>query len=371
MAQLQVSLRSLARSARPGDVSLEATFTNASKEDARLNLRQASNPALVLHILDEKGQRVLMPPPTPPRADDLGAGQTIKPGASVSITFAGFLDRSLGPGRYRIQYSGRHPALGGTQREPLESAPVELLILPTDFSRPIALPLPTPSFGLLAELRARAWHWLKCFIRRILLRQPCNRVYEREVDEPRTETITNAPPDAAAWNNTYGWRARFHVRVDEGNCRATVTVRVRINGTITAAQQSAWETAIENGWNNLFKLCCRCCCCSNGYTIVADIQFVTANEHQVVSIVPITTNMGAWSASDTVDVRHEFGHMLGALDEYYTVNGVDYGAGRQPGGTIMNNPANAPVAYHYDVVRAAVLDLLGTNCATRSVNQPC
>jgi len=179
------------------------------------------------------------------------------------------------------------------------------------------------------------------------------------------------PPGAEAWNNTFAWRARFHLRVDEGNCRATVTVRVRINGAITVAQRAAWETAVEDAWNDLFKLCCRCCCCSNGYTIVADIQFVTANEHQVVNVLASTVNMSGWGASDTVDVRHEFGHMLGALDEYFTVNGVDFGPGRQPTGTIMNNPANAPVAYHYDVVCAAALDLLGTNCATRSVDRPC
>jgi hypothetical protein len=63
--------------------------------------------------------------------------------------------------------------------------------------------------------------------------------------------------------------------------------------------------------------------------------------------------------------------MLGALDEYFTVNGVDYGAGRQPGGNIMNNPANAPVAHHYDLIRAAAADLLGTTCSTIPVAQAC
>jgi len=65
-------------------------------------------------------------------------------------------------------------------------------------------------------------------------------------------------------------------------------------------------------------------------------------------------------ATDTVDVNHEYGHMLGALDEYFTVNGVNYGAGRQPAGNIMNNPANQPIATHYDVVRATASGLLGT-----------
>ena len=35
--------------------------------------------------------------------------------------------------------------------------------------------------------------------------------------------------------------------------------------------------------------------------------------------------------------------MLGNKEEYFTVDGVDYGPGRQPGGNIMNSPANPPV----------------------------
>jgi hypothetical protein len=151
----------------------------------------------------------------------------------------------------------------------------------------------------------------------------------------------------------------------------TATVRVRLTGPITPAQQAAWETAIENAWSSRFKLCCRCCCCDNGYTIVADVQFVAAGEHQVVNVGTTTTNMGNWGAADTVDVRHEFGHMLGALDEYFTVNGVDHDGARRPGGNIMNNPANSPAAHHFDVARAGVEGLLASGCSTREVGDPC
>jgi len=104
---------------------------------------------------------------------------------------------------------------------------------------------------------------------------------------------------------------------------------------------------------------------------VADIQFVTSGEHQVVNVGASTTNMGNWGATDTTDVRHEFGHMLGALDEYFTVNGVNYGPGGQATGNIMNNPANAAAAHHYELIRAAASDLLGTSCSTNSVNVRC
>jgi hypothetical protein len=91
----------------------------------------------------------------------------------------------------------------------------------------------------------------------------------------------------------------------------------------------------------------------------------------VVNVGGSTTNMGNWGANDTVDVGHEFGHMLGALDEYFTVDGVNWGAGRQPGGSIMNNPANNPATRHYNLVRDTVNTLLGSTCTTRAVGDPC
>ncbi|MGH7462596.1 MAG: hypothetical protein ACREMA_16430, partial [Longimicrobiales bacterium] len=112
-------------------------------------------------------------------------------------------------------------------------------------------------------------------------------------------------------------------------------------------------------------------CCTDGFAIVLDLVFVGANEHHVVNAGGSTTNMTNWGASDTTDVGHEVGHMLGALEEYFTINGVAYGAARQASGTIMNNPANDPAAHHYDLVRAAAEQLRGSSCSTTPVNQVC
>src|SRR5436189_198639 len=62
------------------------------------------------------------------------------------------------------------------------------------------------------------WHWIVCLIKRIFRRSPrCDRVLTVEMDEARTETISNAPAGSESWNGTYGWHARFHVTVDEAN----------------------------------------------------------------------------------------------------------------------------------------------------------
>jgi hypothetical protein len=351
------------RDARAEEIIFEASVANRSDEAVRFNTRQGAHPALVLEVEGPSGQRVLLPPPTPPDEQELGPGEPLEPDGSITLRYAGFLDPQLGPGRFRVRYVGRFPALGGSPDDPLVSDWVE-------FELPRPRPRPRP-WGRLWPVRYLL-DWLRRLIELIIgWFRRCRRVWEQEVDEAVTETITNAPPGAEAWNNTFAWRARFRLRVEQATCRVLVTVRVRVSGTITAAQQSAWETAIENAWNRIFKLCCGSTCCPNGFTILSDIQFVTSGEHQVVTAGASTVNMGLWGAADTVDVRHEFGHMLGALDEYFTVNGTNWGAARQPGGAIMNNPANAPAARHYELVRTRAQALMGATCTTRAVSDPC
>src|SRR6266567_781118 len=362
MPNLQVTLKpSAEQDVVPGDFTVEATFINADDQNAVLNLSQASHPSLVLEVSNGEGKRVLLAPPGAPDERDMAPAEPLPPGESATVVYAGFLDRSLAAGHYRLRYFSPYAALGGSQEDPLASDWIEFTVREMrEFHSVEPLerfprgPEPRPALFLVPWLWWwRWWHWLWCRIFRPFLGRRCDRVLSRDIDEARTETISNAPPGSEAWNGTYGWQARALVTVDESRCLVTATVRVRLTGTVTADQQTAWETAIEAAWSNIFKLCCPCCCCGGGYTIFSDIQFVTSGEHQVVNVGTSTSNMGNWGASDTVDVRHEFGHMLGALDEYFTVDGVNWGAGRQATGSIMNNPANPPEARHYDLIRAA------------------
>lgn len=380
MAQIQVRMQAPAfEEVLPGDFTLEAIFTNTGSEPARLNLAHASHPSLVLEVRDSQDSPVLLPPPSVPSKEELEAGQAIAPQQTVKVAYAGLLDMNLAPGVYRVRYAATEPALGGSGKEALVSDWLEFTVRKAVDVAPTAAPLKTLDatgrmlshrpFFLLDWIRDLL-HWLKCLIRRLLGRR-CERVLTRDVDEQLTETISNAPAGAEAWNGTYSWQSRFHLSLDQASCRITVTLRVRLNGTISQDQRNAWEQAIENAWSNRFKLCCRCCCCRDGYTVVTDIQFVASGEHQVVNVAGSTTSMGSWGRDDTTDIGHEFGHMLGALDEYFTVNGVDYGAARQADANIMNNPANGPAAHHFDLIRATVQDLLGTRCRAIAVDQRC
>jgi hypothetical protein len=345
----------------PEELAVHVSIANPSDRPVPFNVLQAQHPSLALEVEGPSGMRVLLPPPSAPSEAELGRGEPIEPGSSVTLEYRAFLDPALGPGTFRARYVGRVPALGGTPDDPLVSDWV-------DFEVPPPPPWPKPWWPYPWRY---AFDRLRRYIDIVLFWRKCRRVWEAEVDEAVSETITNAPPGSEAWNGTYGWRARFHLRIEQPTCRVIVTVRIRVTGAVTPAQQTAWETAIEGAWSNIFKLCAASRCCGNGYAIVADVQFVSSGEHQVVVAGASTVNMGNWGAADAVDVRHEFGHMLGALDEYFTVNGTDFGPGRQATGAIMNNPANAPVARHYELVRTRSQALMGAACTTKAAADPC
>ncbi len=389
MPQLEAQIRGEKREdVVAGEFGFTVAFTNSGTEPARLNVHQASHPALALDVRDRNDREVRLAPPSAPDAQDLEEGDLIAPGGTITIDYVGFLDRSLAPGEYRIRYFGEFPALGGSKDDPLRSDWLTVTLRPErgfepgieipnfkpapddvipDRQRPLWLRLLLPIWIFVRDI----YWWIYCWIVTRFFRRGCDDVRSQEIDQARTETISNAPAGSEAWNGTYAWHARFLLTLDEPTCTARVLIRVRLVGTITAAQRSAWETAIEAAWNSRFKLCRKSCCCSDGLRIVSDIQFVTSGEHQVVNVGASTTNMGNWGAGDTVDVSHEFGHMLGALDEYFTVNGVAWGAGRQATGAIMNNPANAPVARHYETVRQAAGALRGATYATVPQSSSC
>ena len=205
----------------------------------------------------------------------------------------------------------------------------------------------------------------------------------KDVNNRVTETITNGNP--ASWNGTYSWDSKYKLAI--ANCTATVTVRIKVTGTITDAQKAAWKSAIETKWNNKVYFCCSGCNCPAGIPCTIVVQYVDSGEdYEVTAQTPGadeggraglggTTSMTGWGVDDTVDVTHEFGHMLGNPEEYFTTNGTDYSEGgtkqpfRDPSGGIMNNPANNPLPRNYDPIRSQVEQSLGggASCSTRAV----
>jgi hypothetical protein len=193
------------------------------------------------------------------------------------------------------------------------------------------------------------------------------------------ETISNAPEAYKKWNLTTSWKSKFQIAYDLNT--NTVTVIVKLYTSADAATKAAWEKAIENKWSKKYKIQVLD---SEGKEIskkdiMVDVQWVDDKKdaHYVINPTKAgdtrggraglagTTSMTDWGVKDTVDVAHEFGHMLGNTEEYFTTNGVDYTEGgkkrgfRDTGGGIMNNPSEDPAPRHYELVRKSVVTLLG------------
>jgi hypothetical protein len=371
VATLRVTLEPITRDrVAPGDVGVEATVVNEGAQPEPFHEHQARHGSLVLQVEDPSGRRVLLPPPPPPSERDLRRATALAAGASVTLRYVGFLDARREGGEYRVRWYSHHEELGGSIQAPLASDWVVIEVTRGGAARTEW----KPSFGALIIRAFDSFSaWAKLLVQRILV-WLCRAVLEREVDRPITETITNGTP--SSWNGTYGWNARFLVHLDQPQQRIVVTIRVRPVSASPSAV-SGWVTTVENSWTNRFKDCAVLGCASNGYPIFLALQLVTSGEHYAVSVAPgsQTVNMTSWGLTDT-DQGHEAGHMLGNKEEYFTVDGVAYGPGRQPGGNIMNNPANPPVAAHYWLIQETVDALLGINYSlsggsTRSVNVPC
>lgn len=201
-----------------------------------------------------------------------------------------------------------------------------------------------------------------------------------EVNESITQTISNAPSAYSAWNGTYTWNSKFTLTVDRPGCKINVKIKIKISGSITETKKNAWKTAIVNKWSNKVKLVCNdptCpAACTSGSPVVVELEYVSSGEHYTVTAnassateggrsgLGGTTSMTGWGVDDTVDITHEFGHMLGNSDEYFTTNGVDYtiegeSAFRAPSGKVMNNPAKGPRTTNYNFIKGQVEQVIG------------
>lgn len=212
----------------------------------------------------------------------------------------------------------------------------------------------------------------------------------REVDRAITETISHAPAAYSQWDGTYSWRAKWQLRLDLRAEIGELAVVVRLHSTASARQKRAWERAIRRKWSDKFAFCVLRDTpvairpgvtddLQEMYPIRIRIRWVddARRAHYVIRANAPgaleggragqggTTSMTGWGTADTVDITHEFGHILGCPEEYFTTNGVDYThGGRRQGfrdrrGGVMNNPAGPALARNFDVIRREAARLRG------------
>jgi hypothetical protein len=196
------------------------------------------------------------------------------------------------------------------------------------------------------------------------------------VDEVIRQRVERSPfPE---WNYSSRWHARFRLELDR-RARSLVAT-VRLYSTASADVKSAWSDAIVARWSHARELVV-----AGGrprrYPIVIGIEWsgdAPSADHRVEPSDPAlrrngtcglggTVHMNLWGTRDTVDVVHEFGHMLGNTDEYFTTNGVDFTERgrkrgyRDVGGGIMNNSVEEPFDRHFELIRRKAAELLGVS----------
>jgi hypothetical protein len=216
----------------------------------------------------------------------------------------------------------------------------------------------------------------------------------RDVNRPVSETISHAPAAFAAWNNTYSWVSKWRLRLSTKPPAQKLELIVRIYCTASAEQKRIWENAIVSKWSDKFSFCVlKDPVPSSGdrvqerYPIkigIAWLDSATGADYTVIANTPGvteggrsgvggTTSMTGWGTADTTDITHEFGHMLGCPEEYFTTNGVDYAAEhggvgfRAPGAGVMNNPAGPALKRNFDVIRQEAATLRGVGAARTEI----
>jgi hypothetical protein len=212
---------------------------------------------------------------------------------------------------------------------------------------------------------------------------------EKGFSRKTREVISNAPAGSEAWNGTYEWDSKMHLAIQPGE----LSVTVRICTSADEKTRKQWLQAIEEKWSRRMDLVVARGEHRGRYQIVVGIQWVAKAKDADYTVKPNaptgptaggrmgiggTTSMTDWGTGDTTDVTHEFGHMLGNAEEYFTTNGVDYTDGgkkrgfRDEGAGIMNNPADVPFERHYDTIKQNAAEMLGVpadGCTVQPTSQ--
>jgi hypothetical protein len=128
--------------------------------------------------------------------------------------------------------------------------------------------------------------------------------------------------------NTWDWQSKFELTVDDFSCTAKVKVRIKIdakgwqNVAVNHSTRAYWKREIEKIWSK--KVCC--CCpskvnvCKDGIVCLSgvEVDFTDTDPHFTIRVPRRNREqkMRSWS-TDTVEINaHEFGHMIGATDQY-------------------------------------------------------
>lgn len=200
-----------------------------------------------------------------------------------------------------------------------------------------------------------------------------------EVRLRQTQQMRGGPD--LRYNSDHEVDSKFSILVNTS--AKTCQVIIRIQSTASKSVFSNWAGVTDAKWSNRFglRVMGSGSSLSGFYMITVKLVQVPSHENPHHVVVPQlssntfsdirgmkgTRSMTEWGTEDAVDVPHEVGHMLGNLDEYYTINGKKYtgpGEDARKGvdigeGSIMNDPKNNPLERHYELIRKEAAMAIG------------
>ena len=154
----------------------------------------------------------------------------------------------------------------------------------------------------------------------------------------RLESMARTERSFGVSECVYGWTASFRQTWTHIVVRINLNPDSGISAATMATLRNTWESTIQSRWSNRWgaghsgEITC---------PFTFDVQWVGSSAHHNVRVRvgPARSNMTTWDTNDTGAVAsHEFGHMIGLVDEYADGNCP----GRTPvnTGTIMDNNTN-------------------------------
>jgi hypothetical protein len=132
----------------------------------------------------------------------------------------------------------------------------------------------------------------------------------------KLESMSRQQHSFGATECIFGWTAAFEQTWTHIVIRIRLNPDAGISNATVSGLETTWANGIETTWTHRWRcgrageLPCR---------LSFDVQWVNANQHHTVRIRPgpERSNMTTWDDRDDGPVAaHEFGHMLGNVDEY-------------------------------------------------------
>lgn len=116
------------------------------------------------------------------------------------------------------------------------------------------------------------------------------------------------------------WRVAYDVEIDDWAVKVAVKLRLVAEGGVTPAElerrKPIWKDSIENTWSGRFGLAIGE---ARVLPVCVSVAFVARGAHHTVIVKRHSTaaDIMAWSLFPKPGlIVHEFGHMIGAFDEY-------------------------------------------------------